>query len=124
MPKPRLLHRIATIFFLLAGIAYAVPTLTFRHFSAIELVVLLCCLLPVVINKPWLHKVFGSIAISAVLVMFFALVSDCIDYISGQQIHSPITYFGIGFLLAFCCMVFGAVLVFVNAPKIIAETNS
>jgi|GEM_PF-3582650 len=124
MPKPHLLHRIASMFFLLAGIAYAVPTLTFRRFSAIELAVLACCILPLAINKPWLHKVFGSIAIGAGVVMFFALVSYYIDYISGQQVQSPLAYFGIGFLLAFCCMVFGAVLVFVNVQTTAQEVNS
>lgn len=112
MLKPPILHRIAGIFFLLAGIVYALPTLTCSHFSWVEIAILLCSMLPLIINKAWLHKVFGATAFLAGIILFFLLVSDHIDYIGGAVVHKPWLHFSLRYLFVFSMMLFGGLLVY------------
>lgn len=113
MQKPSILLRIASVYFLLIGICFAIPTISFQHFSFPEIGVLILSALPVIIHRQWLYKAFGILATGAGLWIFFALVSDFIDYISGKVISNPWAYFGVGFLLALSMLFFsGAMLYF------------
>lgn len=108
-----MLLRIATVYFLLIGICFAIPTISFQHFSFPETGVLILSALPAIIHRQWLYKAFGILATGAGLWIFFALVSDFIDYISGKVISNPWAYFGVGFLLALSMLFFsGAMLYF------------
>lgn len=124
MQKPPLLLRIATIYFLLIGICYAIALLSSQRFSLPEMAITMLCALPVFVQKTWLHKVFGIPAAGAGLWIFFAMVSDFIDYISGKAISNPWVYFSIGFLLAFSLMFFSGTLIYCGfRNNEIAETT-
>ncbi len=112
MQKPPLLLRIANIYFLLLGIVVAIPTLMLRHFSFIEITLLLLCALPILVRKAWMRGICGVLGVVAGIVVFFAMVSDYIDYISGKAMSNPWAFFSVGFLLAFSLMFFGCTLIF------------
>lgn len=112
MQKPPLLLRITNIYFLLLGIGMAVPTLMFKYFSILEILALALCALPVLVPKAWMRVVCGVLGALAGVVIFFALVSDFIDYISGKIISHPWAYFGVGFLLALSMLFFSGVLLY------------
>lgn len=112
MQKPPLLLRIANIYFLLLGIVVAIPTLTFSNFSVIESMLLLLCALPILVRKAWIRVVCGVLGAGTGVIIFFTMVSDIIDYISGKMMSNPWAFFGMGFLLAFSLMFFGGTLIY------------
>lgn len=112
MQKPPLLLRITNIYFLLLGIGIAMPTLMFKYFSFLEILALILCALPIVVQKAWMRVICGVLGAVAGVVIFFALVSDFIDYISGKMMSHPWAFFSIGFLLAFSLMFFGGTLIY------------
>lgn len=112
MQKPPLLLRIANIYFLLLGIVVAIPTLIGKHFSLIETTLLLLCALPILVRKAWMQVICGVLGAVAGILVFFAMVSDYIDYISGKMVHNPWAFFGVGFILAFSLMFFGGTLIY------------
>lgn len=112
MQKSPLLLRITNIYFLLLGIGTAIPTLIFKYFSISEILVLVLCALPILARKAWMRVICGVLGAVAGVVIFFALVSDFIDYISGKVLEHPWVYFGIGFLLALSMLFFSGVLLY------------
>lgn len=73
---------------------------------------LLLCTLPILVRKAWMRAICGVLGAVAGIVVFFAMISDYIDYISGKMMSNPWAFFGVGFLLAFSLMFFGGTLIY------------
>lgn len=114
MPDYLLIKRIAVLYFLLLGILFAFPSVIHLYFDAVRLSIFVLCILPLFFSKPWFLKAYGILAALTGVVLFFLLVGEHIDYISGYEVKNPWLYFSLHYVFVFSLMLFGGVFLFIG----------